>query len=59
MVEKEKFQEKLGAALGLKMAAQKAVEELGSRRLLDKNGMLTQLKKCNRKLVIISQSSKK
>lgn len=59
MVEKEKFQEKLGAALGLEMAAQKAVEELGSRRLLDKNGMLTQLKKCNRKLVIISQSSKK
>jgi hypothetical protein len=45
MVEIEKFQEKLGEALGLEMAAQKAVEELGSRGLLDKNGMLTQLKK--------------
>ena len=45
MVEIEKLQEKMGEALGLEMAAQKAVEELGSRGLLDKNGMLTQLKK--------------
>jgi hypothetical protein len=45
MVEIEKLQEKLGEALGLEIAAQKAVEELGSRGLLDKNGMITQLKK--------------
>ena len=45
MVEIEKLQEKLGEALGLEMAAQKAIEELGSRGLLDKNGMITQLKK--------------
>ena len=45
MVEIEKLQEKLGEALGLEMAAQKAVEELGSKGLLDENGMLTQLEK--------------
>jgi hypothetical protein len=45
MVNIEKLQEKLGEALGLEMAAQKAVDELGSRGLLDENGMLTQLKK--------------
>ena len=45
MVEIEILQEKLGEALGLEMAAQKAVEELGSKGLLDKNGMLAQLQK--------------
>jgi len=45
MVNIEKLQEKLGEALSLEMAAQKAVDELGSRGLLDENGMLTQLKK--------------
>ena len=45
MVELAKLQEKLGEALGLEMGAQKAVDELGSKGLLDKNGMLTQLKK--------------
>jgi hypothetical protein len=45
MVEIEMLQEKLGEALGLEMAAQKAVEELGSMGLLDKNGMLAQLQK--------------
>jgi uncharacterized membrane-anchored protein YjiN (DUF445 family) len=45
MVEIEKLEEKLGEALGLEMAAQKAVEELGSKGLLDKNGMLAQLQK--------------
>jgi hypothetical protein len=44
MVAIEKLQEKLGEALGLEIAAQKA-EELGSKGLLDKNGMITQLKK--------------
>jgi hypothetical protein len=33
---KQKLQEKIGEALGLEMAAQKAVEELGSKGLLDK-----------------------
>jgi hypothetical protein len=45
MVEIEKLQEKLGEALGLEIAAQRAVEELGSRGLLDENGMLSQLQK--------------
>ena len=45
MVELAKLQEKLGEALGLEMGAQKAVDELGSKGLLDKNGLLTQLKK--------------
>ena len=45
MVEIEMLQEKLGEALGLEIAAQKAVEELGSKGLLDENGMITQLKK--------------
>jgi len=45
MVEIEKLQEKLGEALGLEMAAQEAVKELGSKGLLDENGMITQLKK--------------
>jgi hypothetical protein len=45
MINIETLQEKLGEALGLEMAAQKAVDELGSKGLLDENGMLTQLKK--------------
>jgi hypothetical protein len=45
MVEIEKLQEKLGEALGLEIAAQKAVEELGSKGLLDENRMLSQLQK--------------
>jgi len=45
MVEIEMLQEKLGEALGLEMAARNAVEELGSKGLLDKNGMLAQLQK--------------
>jgi hypothetical protein len=45
MVEIEKLQEKIGEALGLEMAAQKAVYELDSKGLLDKNEMLTQLQK--------------
>jgi hypothetical protein len=45
MVEIEMLQDKLGEALGLEMAAQQAVEELGSKGLLDKNGMLAQLQK--------------
>ncbi len=44
-IEIVKLQEKLGEALGLEMAAQKAVEELGSKGLLDENGMLTHLEK--------------
>jgi hypothetical protein len=45
MVEIEKLQEKLGEALGLEIAAQKAVEELGSKGLLDENDMISRLKK--------------
>jgi len=43
--EKEKLEEKIGEALGLEMAAQKAVEELGSKGLLDEAGMKAKLNK--------------
>jgi ferritin-like metal-binding protein YciE len=39
MVEKEKLEEQIGEVLGLEMAAQKAVEELSSKELLDKRGL--------------------
>jgi hypothetical protein len=42
---KQKLQEKIGEALGLEMAAQKAVEELSSKGLLDKGGMKDKLEK--------------
>jgi rubrerythrin len=42
---KQKLQEKIGEALGLEMAAQKAVEELGSKGLLDKGGTKAKLEK--------------
>ena len=42
---KQKVEEKIGEALGLEMAAQKAVEELGSNGLLDKGGMKDKLEK--------------
>jgi hypothetical protein len=42
---KLKIQEKIGEALGLEMAAQKAVEELGSKALSDKGGMKAKLEK--------------
>jgi hypothetical protein len=40
---KQKIEEKIGEALGLEMAAQKAVEELGSKGLLDKGWMKAKL----------------
>src|ERR671933_3089755 len=42
---KQKVEEKIGEALGLEMAAQKAVEELGSKGLLDRGGMKDKLEK--------------
>ena len=39
MVEKEKLEEQIGEVLGLEMAAQKAVEELSSKGLLDERGL--------------------
>jgi ferritin-like metal-binding protein YciE len=39
MIEKEKLEEQIGEVLGLEMAAQKAVEELSSKGLLDKRGL--------------------
>jgi hypothetical protein len=45
MAEIEKLQEKLGEALGLEIAAQKAVEQMSSRGLLNENGVLTQLQR--------------
>jgi rubrerythrin len=41
---KEKLEQKLGEALGLEMAAQKAVQELYSMGLLDKRGIISKLK---------------
>jgi hypothetical protein len=42
---KQEIEKKIGEALGLEMAAQKAVEELGSKELLDKGGMKDKLEK--------------
>jgi hypothetical protein len=42
---KQMIEKKIGEALGLEMAAQKAVEELGSKGLLDKAGMKDKLEK--------------
>ena len=39
MTEKEKLEEQIGEVLGLEIAAQKAVEELSSKGLLDKRGL--------------------
>ena len=40
---KEKLEQKIGEALGLEMAAQKAVQELDSKGLLDDQGMKAKL----------------
>jgi rubrerythrin len=40
---KQEIEKKIGEALGLEMAAQKAVEELGSKGLLDEGGMKAKL----------------
>src|SRR5881227_4202457 len=40
---KQEIEKKIGEALGLEMAAQKAVEELGSKGLLDEGGMKSKL----------------
>jgi hypothetical protein len=42
---KEKLEQKIGEALGPEMAAQKAVQELGSKGLLDEAGMKAKLDK--------------
>ncbi|MFL6491189.1 MAG: hypothetical protein ACJ70M_06780 [Nitrososphaera sp.] len=39
MVEKERLEEQIGEVLGLEMAAQKAVEELSTKGLLEKGGL--------------------
>jgi len=39
MTEKEKLEEQIGEVLGLEIAAQKAVEELSAKGLLDKRGL--------------------
>ncbi|HZE78082.1 MAG TPA: hypothetical protein VE089_05985, partial [Nitrososphaeraceae archaeon] len=40
---KEKLEQKIGEALGLEMAAQKAVDELSAKGLLDEVGMKNKL----------------
>jgi hypothetical protein len=44
MVEIEKVEEQIGEVLGLEIAAQKAVEELSSKGLLDKRGIKGKLR---------------
>src|ERR687890_2390538 len=44
MVEIERVEEQIGEVLGLEMAAQKAVEELSSKGLLDKRGIKGKLR---------------
>jgi ferritin-like metal-binding protein YciE len=51
MVEKEKLEEQIGEALGLEMAAQKAVEELSSKGLLDKRGLKGKLQSMKKEAV--------
>jgi hypothetical protein len=43
MANKQKLEQKLGEALGLEIAAQKAVEELSSKGLLEQEGMKSKL----------------
>ena len=43
MANKQKLEQKLGEALGLEIAAQKAVEELGSKGLLEQGGVMSKL----------------
>jgi hypothetical protein len=43
MANKQKLEQKLGEVLGLEMAAQKAVEELSAKGLLDEAGIKTQI----------------
>ena len=43
MTNKQKLEQKLGEALGLEIAAQKAVEELSSKGLLEQEGMKSKL----------------
>jgi ferritin-like metal-binding protein YciE len=43
MANKQKLEQKLGEVLGLEMAAQKAVEELSAKGLLDEAGVKTQV----------------
>jgi hypothetical protein len=49
--EKEKLEQKIGEALGLEMAAQKAVEDLESKGLLDEAGMKAKLNKMRREAI--------
>jgi hypothetical protein len=42
---KQKLEQKIGEAIGLEMAAQKAVEELSSKGLLDNGGMKSKLER--------------
>ena len=43
MANKQKLEQKLGEALGLEIAAQKAVEELSSKGLLEQGGIKSKL----------------
>ncbi len=43
MANKQKLQQKIGEALGLEMAAQKAVQELSSKGLLEQGGVMSKL----------------
>ena len=43
MAEKERLEEQIGEVLGLEMAAQKAVEELSEKGLLEKGGLKSKL----------------
>jgi ferritin-like metal-binding protein YciE len=43
MVEKERLEEQIGEVLGLEMAAQKAVEELSEKGLMEKGGLKSKL----------------
>jgi hypothetical protein len=56
MAEKEKLEEQIGEVLGLEMAAQKAVEELSTKGLLDQGGLSKSCKDLHSLKVWISKA---
>ena len=59
MVEVQKIEEQIGEALGLEIAAQKAVEELSSKGLLDKRGIKAKLQGMKSEAQVIRKKLKK
>jgi hypothetical protein len=59
MTNTQKLEQKLGEVLGLEMAAQKAVEELSTKGLLDEAGVKNQIEGMKQDEARSNQSSEK